>query len=685
MYALFVTNGLTIAFLCFIAGAVSSLIIENLFGERHLAARSTHALAALGASFALVFGLTHLVATTGTVLSLPVAIGLSGQIVSLYIDPLAALFITAIATVALAASIYGLGYQTQYIDTYRQGGFGFFYNSFIASMLLVVTANNALLFLFAWEAMALASYFLVVFEREHAKNVTAGTLYVLMTQLGTVFIFGAFLILYHFAGSWDFTAMRAAASTMPPLFVHLTLAAALIGFGTKAGIIPLHIWLPDAHPAAPSHVSALMSGVMIKTAIFMIIRFSIGLFPAHMLLTWGLIILILGAVSSLLGVLYALTAHDIKRLLAFHSVENIGIILLGLGAAITFFALQLPLLGALALIASLYHTINHAVFKALLFLSAGSVVHATGTRNMEAYGGLIKRMPWTAVFFLMGAVAISGLPPFNGFVSEWLTFQALFAGITTLPIVPKLVFILSMASLAFTGGLAAACFVKAFGVTFLARPRSAAPERAHESPLSMRIGMALLATLTVVLGLGASVVAPILNHIEAFLRDQRLANTTPATPHAIQIGATTQLSMLALGLAFAVALAVTYGVTRIWSRRQRVVINRTWDCGAPLTPRMEITATGFARSILVVFRGLIRPQLHVAITTGTASAPYATRRIAVEQHVPDLYRLYVYHPLLSAYEWSARWVRKIHSGNLNAYLAYMFLTVIVLLLWTLSA
>src|SRR5437773_3988581 len=317
-----------------------------------------------------------------------------------------------------------------------------------------------------------------------------------------------FLLIASIAGTTDFRAMHASGEKLPAAAAGLAFLLLFFGIGVKAGIIPLHIWLPAAHPVAPSNISALMSGIVIKTGIYGMARVFFDFYGA--LPAWaGMLVLQVGIVSALLGVLYALMEHDLKRLLAYHSIENIGIILMGFGAALMFLhASQVPLqsalclrLATLALIAGLYHTINHASFKALLFLGAGAVLHATHTRDMEEMGGLSKRMPQTAFFFLVGAVAISGLPPLNGFVSEWLTYQALLQGFGATESLWRLIFPLSGAMLALTGALAAACFVKAFGITFLAQPRSERAAQAHEATISMRLGMAMLAIVCVVLGL----------------------------------------------------------------------------------------------------------------------------------------------------------------------------------------
>ena len=351
-----------------------------------------------------------------------------------------------------------------------------FYNALLLATTLVFTASNAFFFLIAWEIMALTAYCLVSFEHEKSEDAHAGVLFFIMSHIGTGCLILGFLLLFQAAGGqspgdYAFDAFRTLGEKMSPGRRDAAFLLFLFGFGVKAGIVPLHIWLPEAHPVAPSNASALLSGVMIKTGIYGLTRvlFDFMGTPPNW---WGVTILTIGTISAVLGVLYALMEHDLKRLLAYHSIENIGIILMGLGAALMFLHTHHPVLATLALIAGLYHTINHAIFKALLFLGAGAVLHATHTRNMEEMGGLIKRMPKTAFFFLIGAVAISALPPLNGFVSEWLTYQSLLQGFGTTDSLVRLMFPLSGAMLALTGALAAACFVKAFGITFLAQPRS---------------------------------------------------------------------------------------------------------------------------------------------------------------------------------------------------------------------
>lgn len=680
----FITHYGLLASLCaYGAGALLSVVF-GVWKDDRAACFAAHVAAALGGLIGLAFGVSVIVAGQTFVAHFAVFGGFGESMFSIRVDALSALFVTIISTIVLAASLFGIGYQKQFIGIYRLGGFGFFYNAFIVGMILVVSGNDGILFLLAWETMAIASYFLVVFERREVSNIRAGLLYILISQMGAVFLFAALLLLYGNTGSWDFDVIRAGAGALPTSVQNTVLALALVGFASKAGVIPLHIWLPEAHPAAPSHVSALMSGVMIKTAIFMIVRFFIEFFP-NVDASWGLLILVLGAISSILGVLYALSEHDIKRLLAFHSVENIGIILLGIGASIVFFAYNSPVLGIAALVAALYHTLNHALFKALLFLSAGSVVHATGTRNMEEYGGLLRIMPWTGLFFLIGAVAISGLPPFNGFVSEWLTFQALFAGIASLPLLAKIIFLAGASSLAFTGGLAAACFVKAFGATFLARPRGHARARAHQSSLIMHVGMALLAALVIVLGIGASAATPVLLYVAESVRFPFSGTAVQfvSPSKTLVFSSFSELSMWGVTLTIAGGILLAVLISLV-ARNRTVSIRRTWDCGAPLRPRMEITATGFSRSILTIFRGVLRPSIQTSIEYDDATTRYFPKARRVHMSLPDVYRMYLYQPVVALLERAARETRRVQTGNLNTYLLYMFATVIALLYWTLK-
>jgi len=657
----------------FAAGAIGSVLLKR----NNLAANAWGGgLAIAGSAAGLIFSTSILFngngPSFGTASSFPLLD------ITFCLDQLAAFFMMVVCLVSLLASIYSLGYVRHYYGKYSVGVLGFFYNTFIASMVLVVTAHNALFFLIAWEVMSLASYFLVIFERREPSNVRAGSLYFVMTHAGTVFIIISFLLMFTLAGSFDFEALKAGVASASPLMKNAIFLTALVGFGTKAGIIPLHIWLPGAHPAAPSHVSALMSGVMIKTGIYMLIRIYFDILP-DTYEWWGLALLAIGALSSLLGVLYALSEHDLKRLLAFHSIENIGIILLGIGSSLVFSSAGMDSLAALALTAALFHTLNHATFKGLLFIAAGSVIASTGTRNIEEYGGLIKFMPLTALFFLVGSMAISALPPLNGFFSEWLTFQAMFQGVASFDAASKAIFILAIASLALTGGLAAACFVKAFGITFLARPRSDAAAAAREpqkvSLLAMAGFAAVIAALGIFAGSALREITPVAANITGTPAIATATNGFQSV--SIQDGFAS-LSMSAIFVLFAAAVVSLTAAVFILTRRVQITRGRTWDCGADLTPKMEITATGFSRSLITVTRGVLRPQRETEIEYHDANR-YFPKTGTVTMWLHDIYQAYLYQPLQELTTVIANKITRVQSGNTNAYILYIFFTLIGIL------
>lgn len=597
-----------------------------------------------------------------------------------HFDYLAAFFVMIIGTIASLVTVYSVGYLRQYYTEHRLAPFLVCYNLFMVSMLLVVTAGNTVYFLLAWELMSLTSYCLVIFEHRRRSTVRAGLLYFIMTHIATACLVLMFVLLANNSGSLAFNDFHTAASNLSPLAASVIFLLALIGFGTKAGIIPLHVWLPEAHPAAPSSISALMSGVMIKMGIYMLIRVLFEFTPAAPL-WWGILIVAIGAISSLLGVLYALTEHDIKRLLAYHSVENIGIIMLGIGSAVVFLAQEKPAIAAVGIIASLYHTLNHAVFKTLLFLGAGAVVSQTGTTNMETHGGLIKRMPWTAGFFLISSLAISGIVPFNGFISEWLTFQTLLQGINNVSGIVKVTSLGAIAALAFTGGLAAACFVKAFGITFLARPRSVESEAAQEVSRWETGSMAALAAACIALSVLASRVLAELRHITT------LHPAWSATvPFITARGATLALdthgfSPATMAAAVLIIIAGVAAATWWLTRRRQVVFGPTWNCGTPLTPRMEITATAFSRALVVIFRGILRGTRQTSVEYHDARLRYFPTTTTITLHVPNLYTRWMYRPAAQALFFGTHQLRRIQTGNVHVYLLYIFLTLVGLMLW----
>ena len=659
----------------FIAGAVVSLLLTR---YDHAANLAGGLFAITGAAAGILFAVSILM--SGTIASISMPTSFPWLSVSFRVDSLSAFFVLIISLLVLLCSVYALPYVKHYYGKYNIGLLGFMYNIFIAGMIMVVTADNGIFFLIVWEIMSLASYFLVIFERDNPEHIRAGSVYFIMTHTGTAFILLAFLLLYRTTGSFDFAVIKNSASAIPPLVKNTVFLLALVGFGTKAGIIPFHTWLPSAHPSAPSHVSALMSGVMIKTGVFMLMRLFLDIMapsPGW----WGLVIVALGAVSALLGVLYALSEHDIKKLLAYHSIENIGIIFLGLGSALFFLSIGDEAVAALCLVAALYHTFNHAVFKGLLFLGAGTVISETHTRSLEEYGGLIKYMPQTAFLFLTGSLAISAMPPLNGFISEWLTFQALFSGIQLHSAFVRGVFTLAAGSLALTGGLAAACFVKVFGTTFLARPRSHAVSHASEPKLSMRAAMAVLALLTVLLGLFAGPVVSILSKVAAELGG--FAGRALAPPADVwSLGLRDGFANISMPVVFALltgGTAVVFFAVRAVFQKGRTVTCRTWDCGADLSPRMEITATGFSRSIIMIFKGILKPTQQTDTEYNDASMRYFPKTSVVTLKNANIYETYFYRPLVNTITRISGYFKKIQSGSINAYVLYIFLTLIGLL------
>lgn len=588
--------------------------------------------------------------------------------ISFSFDALALFFLAVIFIISLPSLVYSFGYLKQHYAPGKILAGNILTAVFIFSMALVVTVSNLLFFLIVWEIMSLASYFLVVFDTEHEKSIQAGTIYIVMTHIGTAFLIAAFLMMYKYAGSFDFAAVKTACQTMPLQTRNTLFLFLLIGFGTKAGIVPLHIWLPYAHPQAPSHISSIMSGVMIKTAIYGVIRFVIFILGVNSS-WWGALVLVLAVVSCLVGVIYALMEHDLKKLLAYHSVENIGIILLGVGLSMFFLSMNMFYLAVFSLIAGLYHLINHAIFKGLLFLCAGSVYKATLTRDMEKLGGLIKNMPQTSACFLIGAMAISALPPLNGFVSEWLTLQAFFLGTLSVSGGVKLFLGICAAMLALTGGLAAACFVKAFGITFLALPRSRYAEGAKEASLSMKSGMFFLSFLTIVFGLGAVWVVKLLARVAG--------SVTGIGVNGMSFALNLSTPMLAFALFLFIALGIAAHV--LFKAQKTRVYNKTWDCGYyKLSSRNEYTATAFSKPFRIAFSFFLRPYRR---TQKIRESFYHIKSFAYETHTTYVFKKYIYEPMLEMVFRSARSMRRIQPGSIHLYLSYIFAAALLLIIF----
>jgi len=664
-----------IALACYVAGAIAGLAS---IGRPAAARFVVFSFPLSGALLQTAAAWITLARGTTIEWSLPSGIDLFTW--SARLDPLSAFFSLALGILATAVSVFSFGYLR---DWKKQAGLlGFFYNVLLLSLALVFIASNVFFFLVAWEVMALSAYCLVSFEHAKEEARKAGILFLIMSHAGTGLMLIAFLILATAAGGLDFSGFHLLASRLTPGQQAAVFVLFFFGFGVKAGIIPIHVWLPAAHPVAPSNISALMSGIVIKAGIYGMARVFFDFFDVPPVWT-GILVLSIGVISALLGVLYALMEHDLKRLLAYHSIENIGIILIGFGAALMFRSFGYPNLAALALIAGLYHTLNHAIFKCLLFLGAGSVLQATHTRNMEELGGLIRRMPVTAFFFLIGAVAISGLPPLNGFISEWLTYQSLLAGFGTTQSLTRLLFPMAGAMLALTAALAAACFVKAFGITFLALPRSKAAGDAREVVPSMTIGMGILAAGCVVLGLAASWFLPMFDSITQQALGLRMSPSLLATNgFVISAGSSRSGTISTAGIA-AMLVLLSIVPALLWlvrGRKMRTSRGPVWDCGLPgLTAANEYTATAFSKPLRMIFSALYRP--HRQIQAEFEVSPYYPTAIRFESEIEPTFEKHLYDPIKDRILALAGRMRAVQAGSIHAYLAYIFIALIALLLF----
>ncbi|RPI36365.1 MAG: hydrogenase 4 subunit B [Nitrospiraceae bacterium] len=621
----------------------------------------------------------------GTTEKIVLLLGLPDLPFHLRLDPLSGFFLTVIGLLSFFVSVYSIGYVRGFLGKRSVTGLIIFYCLFIAGMFLVVMADDALIFLISWEIMAAASYFLVLFEHGQIENRRAAFLYIVVAHVGAIGILLSFGILAGLAtGFRDFSGYTFDAMRVTQFPVGWSTAAFLLaffGFAAKAGIVPLHVWLPEAHPVAPSNVSALMSGVMLKTAIYGIIRVTFDLikvFPWW----WGALVLVMGLITALFGILFALMQQDLKRLLAYSSVENVGIILIGIGLSMVFVSFKFPVLAALAVTASLYHTLNHALFKGLLFMGAGAVHHATHEKNMDMLGGLIHKMPWTAALFLVGCVSISALPPFNGFVSEWLTFQAFLLSPSLPSPLLKLLVPMGAALLALTGALAAACFVKAFGVTFLGHWRGPRNTRIHEVNWPMRLGMIMAAVSCLCLGILPTMVIDWMDTLSAQLTGARIGASagaygwmwlTPVAPESASYsGIIVFLGILAVVVSAYFLLHVRPG------KIHRVPL---WDCGfEKITPRMQYNATSFSMPIRRIFGFFfsIREQITVGSHAGHAAFP---KRLLYSLRIRDRFWLWLYKPAATASFWIARKMGRLQQGRIQAYLIYSFITIIVLLVF----
>ena len=589
-------------------------------------------------------------------------------------DSLAAFMVMVISLLVTVSALYSLNYVQEYCGR-GAWSMGFFLNLFIASMVALVVMDNAFYFIILFEMMSLASWFLVIADQDD-KSIRAGLLYFFIAHAGSILIMIAFFLMWRQSGSLDFDSFRQL--TLSPTMASVVFLLGFFGFGAKAGMLPLHSWLPQAHPAAPSHASALMSGVMVKIGIFGIIKVGIDLLGATQG-WWGIVVLAFGAVSSVLGVMYALAEHDIKRLLAWHTVENIGIILMGVGVGMVGMANNMPVLATIGLLGAVYHLLNHAVFKGLLFLGAGAVIYRIHTRDMEKMGGLAKLMPLTATAFLIGCMAISALPPLNGFVSEWYTYQSLFSMSHEGTFIMRISGPIAIVMLAITGALAAMCFVKVYGVSFCGGARSEQATKAREVPWTMTAAMLILAVICVILGVGASVIAPVLANVAMSL--------TSATDITVAQGAmlmpdSAAQAMISPAMTFVLLLAlplIPFIIYLVFKGKQMGFRRKgdAWACCYELEKEMSLYEGGFTQPLSSIFAQLYRMREQLDPSARLAQTLEVTKAGAGQ--VEPFWDEKIIYPFVRCINRIAKRMQCLQGGDFRLYCLYVVAALVVLL------
>ncbi|MBN1984413.1 MAG: hypothetical protein JW795_23005 [Chitinivibrionales bacterium] len=617
-----------------------------------------------------IIGLVALVRslTVSEVKSLTLAWSLPLGSFTVRLDALSTFFLFPIFTIGLFSAMYGIEYLFAYRVKKNLGIPWFFFTLLLASMVMVVIASDSILFLLSWEIMSLASFFLVMFEHEKKQTAYAGWLYFIATHLGTACIIAYFLIVGALTGTYDLSSINSNETSR--FWARILFVLAFIGFGTKAGIIPFHIWLPYAHPAAPSHVSALLSGVMIKVGIYGICRCLIFL-HGNIEPWWAGLVILCGIISGVGGVLFAIGQHELKRLLAYHSVENIGIILCGIGLGMMGVCCGNSTLAILGFCGGLLHILNHALFKSLLFFSAGAVLNMTHCTELERLGGLLKTMPKTAIFFLIGAIAICGLPPFNGFISELLIFMGAYQGLITPRSASLYSGVAVACSLGLMSSLAAACFTKVFGVVFLGEQREDIKGRDPSWVLSLP--MALCSILCLTIGIGFFFILPFFKPVIA-----QMSAVPNMVIDSVFHTITPSLHSIVIAFALCASLCLTFIFLRIFLLRNRQVSRVcTWDCGyVKPTPRMQYSASSFAQPIVRFFDFFLKSERQLHSFDG-----YFTRHWSFHTSVTDMFLVRFFTPLfqyISRFTMLFRWIQ---SGSIHAYILYVVTTLLVLIVW----
>jgi len=635
----------------------------------------------------------------------------------LKMDHLSALFIFVTGLVFFPVSIFSAGYMPKYVGHYNLKTFSVFYHLLFGTTVLVLVSGDIFSFLLAWEATSIFCYLLVNFEHESEETTRSGFLMLAMSEAGTLVAALAFLILANASSSIDFASLKSASIHLGVLARWWVFLLSFFGFGVKAGLVPSNTWLPRAHPIATGNVSALLSGIILNLGIYGIVRLNVDLLPANQL-GQGLIVLIVGSVSALVGILYATTENDMKKMLAHSSIENMGIVTAGLGAGFVFMASEHPVLAGIAFITAFYHLTNHSLYKSLLFLGAGAIDSSVGNRNMDRLGGLIRQMPWTAFFFLAGTLSIVALPPFNGFVSEWLTLQTMLQSSALSSAAVKIVFALCGAGLALTAALAVTCFVKAFSMSFLGITRSSMARKSREISRSMLIPMAILAIFCLLLGVLPTYTIPILDKtVSSLVQESVIDELVPPfftlskgdgkfgeafVSEFHDLGAQTGKDFLpgrglvvlhrgseknpvifAMSSSYTLVMLLlllggTFVVVRMLTKERKVMRQPAWDGGLRrLLPEMAYTATGFSNPVRVVFNAIFRPST-VEDTKEMVAKHFRTaiKNGRKEVHIVDRT---MFHPVVEFMQSTSMFLGKMHSGSVNVYTAYVLITLIVAL------
>lgn len=702
----------------YLAGALVAYALPGL----RLGYRVAAVLAALAGIAGVVCGIGVLAGAPAPAATIPSALPFGPLLIRL--DPLGAFFLLVIGLVSTPVALYSIGYfsggahegseerETESAAQARPAQrdlrpYAVLLNLLLLSLVLVVSAADAVLFLMAWEGMAFLSYFAALYHHQDRKATRSLYVMLAVSEGGTALIIAAFLWLYQASGTFAFAGMRLAGPELGLPLRSVLFFLVLIGFGAKAGLLPFQVALTEGYPAAPGPMSALLAALIIKMAIYGLFRFQLDLLGSGPI-WWGLVLLVIGIVTALFGVLYSLVQHNLKRLLAYSSVEHMGILLVGLGATLTFQSLKLPVLAAIAAMATLYHVLNHATFKGLLFLGAGAVERATGTVHLERLGGLARRLPLVGACFLVGALAISAVPPFNGYISEWMLLESLLQSFNASDTLAKILMTMTGATLALVAGIGVTAFVRAFGVSFVGLPRSPEAEKPRPTPGVMRVGLVWLASLCLVLGITPPLVlagldrvttpllgVSVLNQVVPPLYTDHPGSYAPlvglggwlfqglvpgnglvviAAPNFSTIDSPSYLFLAELGLLLLLWLA-RRAIRPLGTRR----VGPVWAGGiSRFHPRMAYTGVAFSNPLRLIFNPFFRSR-----TTTELTAPAARHRggaIQYRQEIPPPFERGLYQPLWRVVQALARGVKALQSGNINLYLAYIFFIVLLILL-----